>query len=229
MHMAKDDPSSVISKVILWGGTGQAKVNRPIIEYWRRQKVVAVFDDTPGLPSPFQDVDIYCGWEGFYSWIQKQKKRAEIGFCISIANPHGRVRLKFQEKLLAEGLTPISVIHPSAIIAENIQIGKGVQIMAGAVIQPEVKIGDQCIINTNASVDHEDVLEDGVEVGPGGTLCGNVHVETNGWIAAGAVVLPRLKIGHDSLVGAGSLVTKDVPSNTMVYGSPAKKIKDIYN
>jgi sugar O-acyltransferase (sialic acid O-acetyltransferase NeuD family) len=214
------------SKVILWGGTGQAKVNRPIIEHYGA-KVVAVFDDTPNLVSPFPDVQIYCGWIEFLKWIDRQQSRRDIGFCVAIANPHGRIRLKFQERLAGEGLIPFPVIHPQAIIAENAEIGKGVQIMAGAVIQPEVRIGDQCIINTNASVDHEDILEDGVEVGPGSTLCGNVHVETNAWIAAGALVLPRLRIGHDSIVGAASLVTEHIPSNVVVYGSPAKEIRKL--
>lgn len=152
-----------------------------------------------------------------------------MGFSVAIANPHGRVRMEFQERLMAEGLQPVSVVHPQAVVARNAEIGKGVQIMAGAVIQPEVKIGDQCIINTNASVDHEDVLENGVEVGPGATLCGNVHVETNGWVAAGAVILPRLRIGHDSIVGAASLVTKNVPPNVVVYGSPAKEVRKLTN
>jgi len=49
-------------KVILWGGTGQAKLNRPIIEYWG-SKVVAIFDDTVGLESPFPDIRIYYGYE----------------------------------------------------------------------------------------------------------------------------------------------------------------------
>ncbi|MDZ7646829.1 MAG: acetyltransferase [Cytophagales bacterium] len=212
--------------VILWGGTGQAKVNRSIIEYYG-SKVVAVFDDTPNLISPFQDVEIYCGWNAFLDWINSRLDRSEIGFSIAIGNPHGRVRLKLQEKLIHQGLNPISVIHPTATIAKNATIGRGVQIMAGAIIQPEVKIGDQCIINTNASVDHEDILEDGVEIGPGATLCGNVHIEVNGWIAAGAVILPRLKIGHDSIVGAGSLITKDVLSGLVVYGSPAKEIRKL--
>jgi sugar O-acyltransferase (sialic acid O-acetyltransferase NeuD family) len=224
--MTKYKPFASISRVILWGGTGQAKVNRPIIEHYGA-RVVAVFDDTANLQSPFPDVKIYYGWDAFLQWINGEKDRSDIGFCIAIANPHGRVRLKFQEKLMSLGLTPIPVVHPGAIIAENVTIGKGVQIMAGAVIQPEVKIGDQCIINTNASIDHEDVLEDGVEVGPGATLCGNVHVETNGWIAAGAVVLPRIRIGHDSTVGAASLVTRNIPANVVVYGSPAKEIRKL--
>jgi sugar O-acyltransferase (sialic acid O-acetyltransferase NeuD family) len=213
------------NKVILWGGTGQAKVNRPIIEHYGA-RVLAVFDDTPGLHSPFPDVPIYQGWDEFNRWLGRQKDISDIGFSISIANPHGRVRLKFQKSLTDLGLMPVSVIHPSAIIAENATIGLGVQIMAGAVIQAEAKIGDQCIINTNASVDHEDILEDGVEIGPGATLCGCVQVGANGWIAAGAVVLPRLRIGHDSIVGAGSLVTKDVRPNVVVYGSPAKEVRN---
>ena len=210
-------------QVILWGGTGQAKVVRPIIEYYGAQ-VVAVFDDTPGLPSPFPDIEIYQGWDGFAKWIRSQK-RNEIGFCIAVGNPHGRVRLKFHERLIGEGLRPVSVIHPTAWIAENAMIGEGCQMMAGAIVGPEARIGKQCIINTKASVDHENVLEDGVEVAPGATLCGLVYAETNAWICAGAVVLPRIRIGADSIVGAGAVVTADVMPGTTVVGVPAVPLK----
>jgi sugar O-acyltransferase (sialic acid O-acetyltransferase NeuD family) len=218
--------SGTISKAILWGGTGQAKVNRPILEA-SGIRVVAVFDDTPNLASPFPDVDIFCGWDSFTKWINTQANRNEIGFSISIGNPHGLVRLKLQERLLGEGLNPIPVVHQSAIIASNVKIGRGVQIMAGVVIQPEAQLGDQVIINTGATVDHEDILSDGVEIGPGATLCGCVSVGKNGWVAAGAVVLPRMTIGENSIVGAGSLVTKDVPRNVVAYGTPAKVVREL--
>jgi len=207
-------------QVILWGGTGQAKVVRPIVDYYG-SKVVAVFDDTQGLKSPFPDVEIFYGWEGFMKWI-KDQKRIEVGFCITIGNPHGRVRIKYHERLSAEGLKPVTLAHPHSWIAENTKIGEGSQIMAGAIIQPEAVIGRQCIINTCASVDHEDVLDDGVEVAPGATLCGAVHCGTNSWICVGAKVLPRIKIGADAIVGAGAVVTKDVPPGTTVIGVPAK-------
>lgn len=215
--------SQLPPSVILWGGTGQAKVVRPIIEYYG-SKVVAVFDDTPNLSSPFLDVDLYQGWDEFKKWIQKQN-RGNIGFCIAIGNPHGRVRLKLHDKLIEEGLQPVTVVHPKAIIAENIIIGSGSQVMAGGVIAPEVSIGRQCIINTCASIDHEDVLEDGVEVGPGATLCGLVHAGVNAWICPGATVLPRIRIGNDAVVGAGAVVRNDVPDNTTVVGVPARPIK----
>lgn len=217
---------SGIRSVILWGGTGQAKVNRPIIEHYG-PKIVAVFDDTPGLVSPFSDVAIHVGWEGFLRWADQQASRREIGFCITIGNPHGRVRLNLHDRLIGEGLSPVSAIHPSAVIANNVRIGAGVQIMAGAIIQPEAKIGIQCIINTKASVDHENILEDGVEIGPGATLCGNVHVELNAWVCAGAVVLPRIRIGHDAIVGAGALVTRNVDNGVVSYGCPAREIRKV--
>lgn len=211
-------------KVILWGGTGQAKVVRPIIEY-NGSSVVAVFDDTPNLPPPFADIDLYCGWSEFQRWI-KSRDRSQIGFCIAIGNPHGRVRLRLHKRLMQAGLEPITIAHHTAWIADNAIVGAGTQIMAGAIVAPEARIGRQCIINTNASVDHEDILEDGVEVAPGATLCGLVHIGVNGWVCAGAVVLPRVKVGADAIVGAGAVVTMDVPNGITVVGIPAKAAQE---
>lgn len=206
--------------VILWGGTGQAKVVRPVIEYYGG-KVVAVFDDTQGLKPPFTDVELFCGWEGFQKWIQGQD-RSKIGFCVAIGNPHGRARVRIHDRLVEEGLAPVTLAHHTSWIADNAIIGIGSQIMAGAIVCEEAKLGRQCIVNTKASVDHECVLEDGVELAPAATLCGLVHAEKYAWICAGATVLPRVNVGADAIVGAGAVVIKDVPSGTTVLGIPAK-------
>ena len=206
--------------VILWGGTGQAKVVRPIIEHYG-SKVVAVFDDTPNLPPPFFDVPLYYSREGFHRWIEGRVRR-EIGFVVAIGNPHGRIRLQYEEFLSQEGLEPVTLAHPTAWIADNAQIEVGSQLLAGTIIAPEARIGRQCIINTRASVDHECILEEGVEIAPGGILCGNVHAEVNAWICAGATVLPRIRIGADAIVGAGAVVIRDVPAGVTVVGVPAK-------
>jgi acetyltransferase-like isoleucine patch superfamily enzyme len=83
-------------------------------------------------------------------------------------------------------------------------------------------MGEACIINTAASVDHESVLGDGVHVAPGAVLTGCVQVGDHSMIGAGAVVLPRIKIGKDVVVGAGAVVTRDIMDGKVVYGIPAR-------
>lgn len=209
-------------EVILWGGTGQAKVVRPIIEHYGG-RVVAVFDDTPGLRSPFRDVPIFTGWEGFERWIERHDA-STLGFSIAIGNPHGRVRLQLHDRLTALGLEAVTVAHPTAFVSESATLGDGTQIMPGAIVHEEAVIGRQCIVNTRAGVDHECELQDGVEIAPGATLCGLVRVETAGWVCAGATVLPRIRIGADAIVGAGAVVINHVPPATKVVGVPARRI-----
>lgn len=210
------------SRVILWGGTGQSKVVRPIIEYYKG-KVVAVFDDNPNLSPPFPDIPLYYGKRGFEKWIQSQK-RQNLSFCIAIGNPHGLVRVGLHDWLVKKGLKPATIFHPSAQIADNAVIGDGCQFMAGTIVNPLAQLGKECIINTNASVDHECILGDGVELAPGATLCGHVRVGDNGWICAGATILPRIRIGANSIIGAGAVVISDVPDDTTVVGVPAKRV-----
>ena len=210
-------------RVIFYVGTGQAKVVRPIVEYYG-SKLVAVFDDTPNLEKPFPDVPLYLGNE-LKEWVQTQRE-LKLGFCVTIGNPNGGARIKLHHELEEEGLTPITLAHPTAFISKNAKIGVGSQILAGSIIGPEVELGQGCIVNNNANVDHESFLESGVEIGPGATLCGLINLGVNAWIGAGATVLPKIQIGSNAIVGAGAVVTKNVEKGQTVVGNPAKPLKN---
>jgi sugar O-acyltransferase (sialic acid O-acetyltransferase NeuD family) len=210
--------------ILLFGGTGQAKVIKPIVEYYG-SRVIAVIDETPGISSPFPDIELIPDKKHLKNWLQG-KNTDQIGFSITIGNPHGQIRCELQDLLSKYHLKPVTLMHPTAYVDPSVLLGNGCQVLAGAIINPEVKIGRQCIINTKASVDHECILEDGVELAPGSTLCGSIHIEENVWIGAGATVLPRLRIGKNAIIGAGAVITKDVAPNTTIIGIPGKLYKN---
>lgn len=137
--------------------------------------------------------------------------------------PYSARRIDLYEHFSIRGYRFANVIHPSSIIGMDVKIGDGVQIMAGAIIQPATTIGNNTIINTKASVDHDCRIGNHVHLAPGSTISGNVVIEDNVFIGAGATVIQGIHIGQNSVVGAGSLVVKDVPPNATVFGVPAEK------
>jgi sugar O-acyltransferase (sialic acid O-acetyltransferase NeuD family) len=98
-------------------------------------------------------------------------------------------------------------------------------ILHGVIIQAQSVIGDHVIINTGARVDHDCLVSSYVHLAPGVILCGNVTVGEGAFIGAGATVIPGKKIGAWSTVGAGAVVTKDVPDYAVVVGTPGRIIK----
>ncbi len=120
------------------------------------------------------------------------------------------------------GCSPLTAIHPRAIVAGDVQIAQGSVVMAGAVVNSGSVIGGHSIVNTGAVVDHECNIGDFVHISPNATLCGQVVVEDSAWVGAGAVILPGIRIGQGSIVGAGAVVVKNVESGTTVMGNPAR-------
>jgi sugar O-acyltransferase (sialic acid O-acetyltransferase NeuD family) len=116
----------------------------------------------------------------------------------------------------------VSAIHPSAQIARGVRIGCGSAVMAGSVIGPNTLVEEHCIVNTRASVDHDNVLRRFSTVGPGAVTGGNVEVGEFGVIALGAGVLHGRRIGAHAVLGAGAIATRDVPDFAVAYGIPAR-------
>lgn len=95
------------------------------------------------------------------------------------------------------------VMHPTAIIHKSVEIGWGTVIMAGVIIQPQVKIGKHCIVNTGATVDHDCVVEDYAHIAPGAHLCGGVHVGEGALVGVGVGIEPGAVIPAWHIVKRG--------------------------
>lgn len=125
-------------------------------------------------------------------------------------------------------------IEPGALIRDRVKIGKNAVIMMGAVINIGAEIGEGSMIDMNAVLGARATVGKNVHVGAGSVLAGvleppsadPVTVHDNVMIGANAVILEGVKIGENAVVAAGSIVTADVPPNTVVAGAPARIIKD---
>lgn len=204
-----------MTDLIIWGASGHAMVVADAAQLTGRYRVVGFIDDAT-KPSPLAGVPFLGGREH----LAKQRERGVRHLIVAIGD--WTIRLRLAEVAKSAGFELATVIHPHATIARDVNIGEGSVVMAGAVVNPGSQLGTNVIINTCASVDHQCVLHDGVQVAPGARLAGNVTVERGAFIGLGACVKEKLRIGAGAIVGAGAVVLRDVPAQTVVYGVPAK-------
>ena len=210
--------------IICYGGRDQCREMRSIVQDLGLDYCLIV-DDTSDIVSPFQDLKLVHGIYELKRELSEGKLHCKK-FMIAIANPYGFVRVRIANQLKNLGLVPVNICAKTAIIDKTAQLGTGVQVMRQAIVCSFVQMGNQVIINTKASIDHDCILEDGVEIAPGVILCGRVTVKKYSWICAGATVGPRVTIGENSIIGAGATVLSDVPPNSVYVGTPARFVKE---
>ena len=117
-----------------------------------------------------------------------------------------------------------TVIHPSAIIGNEVNIGEGAQILSGAVVHPGATIGMGAIINFGARIDHDCNIGEFAHIAPGATLSGGTKIGNGAHVGTGASIIQGITIGAHALVAAGATVVRDVNDNERVAGVPAKLI-----
>lgn len=119
----------------------------------------------------------------------------------------------------------VSIVHPAAQIAFNAEIGKGTVVMANAAVNVCAKIGEHCIINTGAIVEHDNVIENYAHISPNVALGGTVRIGALTHIGIGVTVKNNINICSDCTIGAGTVVIRDIKKSGTYIGVPAEKIK----
>jgi sugar O-acyltransferase (sialic acid O-acetyltransferase NeuD family) len=208
-----------MSNLLILGAGGQGKVVAEIAGLMGQWERIAFLDDREDLREVMGIPVI-----GKLSDYASCRDQFPSAFVAIGNNP---LRIKWMESLLDEGFELPALVHPSSVISKSSELGAGTVVMAGAVINPDSRIGKGCIINTSSSIDHDCVLSNGVHISPGVHLGGTVHIGSLTWICIGSSVTNNVTIGSKSIVAAGAIVLDNIPESVMVAGVPAKKIKDL--
>mgnify|MGYP004465893969 FL=1 len=118
-----------------------------------------------------------------------------------------------------------NLIDPSVKMSDFVQLGKGNIICAGTILTVNIRIEDFCIINLDCTIGHDDILDSFVTIYPSVNISGNVHIGRCSELGTGTQIIQGIKIKEDSIIGAGSVVVKDLEESGTYVGAPVKIIK----
>ncbi len=195
-----------MKKLTIIGASGHGKVVADIAKL-NDYDVIEFLDDDESVSN--------CGG---YPVIGKTDKEVDGDVIVAIGNAEIRKRLSENKKL-------VTLIHPDAVIADDIEIGDGTVVMAGVVINSGAKIGKGVIVNTSSSIDHDCRIGDYCHISVGAHLSGTVNVGDNTWIGAGATISNNVNICSECMIGAGAVVVQSIAEPGTYLGVPARKRK----
>ncbi|ANU27541.1 acetyltransferase [Planococcus versutus] len=202
-------------KLLIIGASGHGKVVADVALKMKKWQRVAFLDDDKTLKKSL-GLDVIGDSKDLKIYIDEWDVFVAIG--------NNSIREKVQEKLEAQNANIPVLIHPNAVIGEEVEISEGTVVMAGVVINCSTKIGKCCIINTGSTVDHDNLIGDYVHISPGANLAGTVKIGKSTWIGIGSSVNNNLNISKDIIIGAGATVINDLNDSGVYVGVPVRRL-----
>ncbi|HYD64536.1 acetyltransferase [Azospirillum sp.] len=205
-----------MTEVWVIGGGGHAKVVIATLEAAGR-RVRGVFDDAPAKRGGFVLGVPVIGAVPDPAWWAAEALPAFL------ALGGNALRRRAADRLHPAGGWA-TAIHPAATVHASVTVEPGALVCAGAVIQPDVRIGAHAIINTAAVVEHDGDIGAFAHIAPRAGLAGGVTVGEGALVGIGASVVPGRRLGAWCIVGAGAAVIRDLPDGMTAVGVPARPL-----
>jgi len=158
---------------------------------------------------------------GGFDWLEGKRDKVK---AIS-AGGSSELRRSFAKSCSKYGISFATTIHPSASISRWATIGEGVIISEYCTVRCQGSIGNFCAMNINSVIGHDGVMEDYSTLAMGVKVTGNCIIKEGAYIGSGVTFVGAKTVGRWTHVGAGTVVTMDVPDNATVVGVPSKVVK----
>lgn len=166
--------------------------------------------------------------------VQGYSVLGDVNYLLSVSTPtdvvcaigNAGIRHRIIEKISKNGsLNFPNLMDPDVIYPDSVHIGQGNIICAGTILSVNVKIEDFCLIDWNCTVGHEAEINSFVTLYPSVNVSGSTIIKDVTEIGTGSHIIQGKVIGGHSIIGAGSVVIRDIPDYCTAVGNPARPIK----
>lgn len=156
------------------------------------------------------------------STIQDYNSKENEYVVVAIGDPNSKRRVV--EYLLSKSTRFETIIHPTAVIGQNVRIGHGTILCPNSILTCDISLGNFVIVNCTSGVGHDATIGNYSTLSAHVDITGHVHIGERVLIGSHATVLPNVKVQDDAVIGSGSVVVRNVKKHTTVFGNPAKVI-----
>lgn len=150
-------------------------------------------------------------------WLPRPDER----FVVTIGAP--KIRKEIVKTLEEKGAIFGNVIHKSAILAKTSSIGNGVIFAPFVVISDNAKVLDHVNLNISTCIGHDALIGEFSTISSHCDITGSVNIGRGTFVGSSSAFVPRISIGENSFIGAGSIVMNNIKPDTKVWGNPAKR------
>ena len=172
------------------------------------------------------------GYEILGSFEDLFSKKSLQGQNFLLTMGDSKIRAELSKRIMDKGGFVPTLIHPTSVISKFAKVSDvGVYISAFSFVQADSSVGENSVILSHVNISHTTHIGKGCFIAGGAIIGAYTNMEDNVFIGQGALSISGkvATIGQGAYVGARSLLTKNVPANTVVAGIPAKVIKSTCN